>query len=417
MKHRLLPLLTILAGFLTVSFIPAADPAPPDKPVVKHGLGYKQLPPEKEKQLHDERFKEHGYRMAFLVKNATPPAEFDVKDMGWAGDIGDQAQCGSCYLCSTMKTATCAAVKAGLGKVDQFSLSWQYGMDCHDFGGCNGGNGTEVIDWMTKNGWPAEADPSQPASALYPSYSAQAGQCRLPANAKMFKPKNWLFITSDQGDHPATADEYKAALLTYGRVNVALDAGGQFSAYQSGVITQLGSSIDHEINVRGYSDAKQALLLENQWGNWGGAKSPGDGCAWLSYKAVSALQDPFCVVFDAPQPPPVPPGPGPNPPPPPPGPTPTPGQYYTKAVAADGSETFTPAAGVVIPADLAAQLKAWANGTGTPKPPPDKPKPDDRPMPKPEPEALVNPGFRYPVYAASGPWSYDRSFARYAPRP
>ncbi len=268
-----------------------------DKP--KYATGYKPLPPAKKAALHAERFRKHGYMMRDLVKSITPPAEFDLKDLGLVGDAGDQASCGSCYLYSTVKTATSSAVKAGYGKVDLFRLSFQFGMDSpRDFGGCNGGNGTEVIDWMTKNGWPAEADPSQDSAALYPSYEARSGRDRTPSGAKKFTPKSWAFVTSDQGDHPATVDEIKAALLTFGRVNIAIDAGGQFGNYQGGVITSMGNGIDHEINIRGWSDAKQALLLENQWKGWGGAKSAGDNCAWVSYKAVGSLQDPFTVFFD-----------------------------------------------------------------------------------------------------------------------
>ncbi len=383
----------IISSYSLCCAVAGVDPLPIDPPpAVHHPTGYKPLPPDVAKALHDAAFKRHAYKMAWLAKTVTPPAEFDCKDMGWIGNSGDQAQCGSCYLCSTVKTATAAAVKAGLGKVDQFSLSWQFGMDCHDFGGCNGGNGTEVIDWMVKNGWPAEADPNQSSSALYPSYVASVKQCRLPAGAKKFAPKDWLFITSDQSDKPATVAEYKAALITYGPVNVALDAGGQFSNYTSGVITSLGSSIDHEIEVVGYSDAKQAVLLENQWGQWGGAKTPGDDRAWLSYKAVGSLQDPFCVEFEAPQPPPVPP-PGPTPPVPP-GPTPPNGNLYTMTTDRMGVVTFTPAPGVLLPPDKVAELQKLLNAMNAPVTPPnpDKspaPTPPVKPMPKPEPEAVA----------------------------
>ncbi len=313
-----LPLLFSLVGL-----VPAQDkPAEKPKKAEEHAKGYVPPSPEKAKQLHAERRRLHGDMMARLVKSVTPPAEFDLKDLGLVGDAGDQGSCGSCYLYSTVKTATSSAVKAGYGKVDKFRLSPQFGMDSpRSFGGCDGGNGTEVIDWMCKHGWVAEADPSQDASALYPPYEARSGRDRTPSGAKKFTPKSWAFVTSDQGDHPATVEEMKAALLTFGRVNIAIDAGGQFGNYQSGVIDSLGRNIDHEINVRGWSDAKQAILLENQWAGWGGAKSPGDNCAWLSYKAVGSCQDPFTVFFET-----VGPGPGPTPPVPPvpPGPTPPP---------------------------------------------------------------------------------------------
>src|SRR5262249_15420886 len=88
-------------------------------------------------------------------------------------------------------------------------------------------------------------------------------------------------------------------------VNIAIDAGGQFGSYNGGVITSMGSSIDHEVNIRGWSDSKQALLCENQWAGWGGAQSPGDNCCWISDKALGALQDPFVVQFDGPSPQPL----------------------------------------------------------------------------------------------------------------
>ncbi len=300
--------------FLFPAFAPAAEPKP------KHGMGYKALPPAQRAALHADRAKAHGHRIAALASAATPPAEFDVKDMGWAGDPGDQADCGSCYLYSTCKTATGAFVKAGYGKIDLFRLSTQYGMDCPTpgkFGGCDGGNGTEVIDWMVKNGWLAEADPSQEAKALYPPYVAAVRTCRSPSGAKKYTPADWLFVTSDQGDHPATVAEIKAALMAYGR-------------------TKLGTAIDHEINVRGWSDAKQAFLLENQWKPWGGAKTAGDGCCWLAYSAVGQLQDPFVVSAAA-----LPPIPPPVPPTPPPGPGPLFTLTFNKAIAKGGLVWFT----------------------------------------------------------------------------
>ena len=319
--------LTLFTLFSLPAFAPtfAQDkPAPPAP--AKHATGYKPLTPAQRAAVHADRAKAVGRRMQAVVEASTPPAVFDAKDMGWTVPPGDQAQCGSCYLYSTVKTMSNAAVKAGLGKADTFRLATQYGMDSpRDFGGCNGGNGTEVIAWALKNGWVAEADPSQPASALYPPYEARSGRDRTPAGAKRFTPKNWFFITSDQSDRPATVDEYKAALLAYGTVNVAIDAGGQFGSYSGGVISSMGSSIDHEIQIRGWDDSKQALLFENQWAGWGGAKSPGDNCAWVSYKAVGAIQDPFVVVFDSPTPP-VPPVPPVPPAPPVPPVPPTPGQ-------------------------------------------------------------------------------------------
>src|ERR1041385_1337013 len=94
---RLLALLLLFVAPLA----PAADPP-------KHPTGYKPPTPEVRARLHAERAKLHGHRVADLAYAATPPAEWDSKDVGWAGDPGDQGSCGSCYLYSTVKTATTA---------------------------------------------------------------------------------------------------------------------------------------------------------------------------------------------------------------------------------------------------------------------------------------------------------------------
>ena len=165
--------LGVLAG-LPLNEVQAVQKADdPVAPKVVRKRGYKPPSAETKARHHRERFAAHGYRMRDRVAASTPPAEFDCKDQGWCGDPGDQAQCGSCYLYSTVKCATSSLVQGGAGKVDQFRLSFQFGMDCHDFGGCNGGNGTEVIDWMCKNGWPAESyiDAAGKPASDYPPYT------------------------------------------------------------------------------------------------------------------------------------------------------------------------------------------------------------------------------------------------------
>lgn len=219
--------------------------------------------------------------------------------------------CGSCYLVSTVRTATSVLVGLGYGKADNsFMLSAQYGMDSpRNFGGCNGGNGTEVIDWMCKNGWVAETYiDSAGVHNDYPPYEARSRSDRTKLGAKKWMVgADWGFVNAN--GRPTT-EEIKAALYNYGRLNVALDAGGQFSN-GTGTITSMGNSIDHEINVVAYDDAKGAFLLENQWStDWGV-----DGCRWVTYSAAKNIVDWFYVTAGPlPPPPPDPTPPGPIPP-------------------------------------------------------------------------------------------------------
>src|SRR5579863_7749142 len=64
-----------------------------DAPKPKQHKGYKPLTPERRKQLHVERRKEHGLRMERIMKAVTPPPSFDAMDQGWCCDPGDQANC------------------------------------------------------------------------------------------------------------------------------------------------------------------------------------------------------------------------------------------------------------------------------------------------------------------------------------
>lgn len=315
----------------------------PDVPKkeVEGGRGYKPLTPEKRRYFQELSHAKHGNRLAMMAQNQALPASFDARDKVPLA-IWNQADCGSCWLVSTVRTATCCLILNGYGKADSsFMLAAQYGMDRpHNFGGnpCNGGNGTEVIDWMVKNGWIAETyiDAQGVVHKDYPPYDAREGKDRTKAGAKVWmKGADWGFVNANG---KPTSAEIEAAIYNYGRLNISLDAGGQFSN-GTGTITSLGGNIDHEINMVAFDRNKAvvemigdpmgkfgipkqvatgAFLLENQWSDSWGTK----GCRWVTYAAAKQIVDIFYVTA-APLPtPPTPPDPL---PPDPPGPGPAPG--------------------------------------------------------------------------------------------
>lgn len=286
----------------TLNTILAKQEVPPVKDVVGKGRGYIPLTAEKRKEMQAKSNAAHGGRIAMLAKNLALPATFDCRDKGWLVTTGDQGQCGSCYLYSTIYgTLTASFIIAGYAKNDgSFLMAVQYGMDCHNFGGCNGGNGTEVIDWLCTNGWPAEKyiDAAGVSHNDYPRYSASSQACRKVAGAKLWKPATWGFVNANGNP---SIEEIKAAMYKYGPINIAIDAGGQFGN-GTGTITSLGNSIDHEINCVGWDDNKQAFLLWNQWStDWGTG-----GFRWCSYAASKHIVDWFWISVD-PLPPPPPP--------------------------------------------------------------------------------------------------------------
>ncbi len=256
--------------------------------------GYKPLAPEKRKYYQAVSQAKNGNRIQMAAVNLTFDAAYDVRKRSPL-PIWDQGPCGSCYEVSTVRTMTDAGVMAGLGKPDgSFMMSAQFGMDRpRNFGGCDGGNGTEVIDWCCKNGWIAEryVDAAGVAHNDYPAYQASSGNDRTKPGAKVWC-KDWTWGYVNANGNPTT-DEIKAALLLHGRLNVSLDAGGQFGGGNQ-TITSLGNSIDHEINLVAWDDNKDGgcFLLENQWGgSWGI-----NGCQWVTYKAAQNIVDLFYVV-------------------------------------------------------------------------------------------------------------------------
>lgn len=297
-------LFAILLGSLCGFLVPTEGPAQPE---VRRAKGYIPPNPALKAKLHELAFAKHGRRLERIAKFQTLPPAFDCRDKGWVLPVGDQGSCGSCYLYSTIYgTLTSAFVRAGYGKADgSFVMSPQYGMDCHNFGGCNGGNGTEVIAWIIQNGWYAESwvDLDGKAHKDYPGYTARSSSCRKVAGAKLWKPADWGFATGDQSNRTPTTEEIKTALFNFGPLNVSLDAGGQFGS-GSGTITSLGSNIDHEIEMVAYDDTKGAFLLKNQWTtDWGDG-----GYRWVTYAAAKQIVDIFWVSVTA-LPPPIPPTP------------------------------------------------------------------------------------------------------------
>lgn len=258
-----------------------------------YGRGHVPLTPTRRAELQALSRARHGDRVTRMAKFQALPASFDCR-IGVPLPIWDQGSCGSCYLVATVRTATCALIQSGFGKADNsFKLAAQYGMDRpRNFGGCGGGNGTEVIAWMIDHGWLAEiyTDLQGEVHRDYPAYEARSGSDRSrPGAMAWMKGATWGFVNND--GRP-TIDEIKAALVNYGRLNIAIDAGGQFGN-GTGTITSLGNSINHEINVSGYDDNKDggSFLLENQWNTgWGVG-----GSRWCTYKAAAHIVDWFWV--------------------------------------------------------------------------------------------------------------------------
>ncbi len=382
MKYRLL--LVVLVAFLaaalpllsqpappteqvtpyTVKFVDDAKPLPkPDDPVKsekpKFARGHVPLTPEQSKKMHAERKLALGNHVEKLPK-ATAPA-WDCRTLGMVLPGDDQGQCGDCFGVSTADAASMALIMAGIlpNDTSKGRLSSQYGLDNRSAfeGGCNGGNGTQVIDFMIKgSGWPLTSD--------YGPYTASPRQLKPLTGMKLYKPVQWGYCTPGQEGGVASVQDIKNCMVKYGVINVSFDASGCDSYSWPGVMKGRGGNVDHEVCCIGWDDSKNAFLGMNQWGDsWGGP----NGTFWIDYSSYSWGTDAFWVLGSN--------GPPPPPPPPPPGPGPTPGNVvklssgaYAITTDAAGVITFTPTIAVSKDTTLGDLLKSMNQPSPGPSP-------------------------------------------------
>lgn len=299
----------------------------------KYARGLKMPSDETLKKRHADAFKRHGHRMKALPE--ATPATFDIDALGWGTPILDQGNCGSCWCVSGIDTITCAYVKAGQVKGDgSFLVSPQYVMDCEDTGGCNGDDAPHVFEIAKAKGIPSEKD--------YGAYQARSSTCKFKSGTVRYAVKDYIFATSGQQYGFATTQEVKNAVVAYGMINTAIAANSDWDNLGAGGGLQyrkLGeNSIDHDVNVVGWDDAKQipgapapgAFKVKNQWGKGWGAK----GYLWVAYGSHAIGYEACAVYVNTPLPPP--PGPDPTPVPPTPDPTPVPpgpGGTFTGTIA------------------------------------------------------------------------------------
>ncbi len=300
MKRFLVPLLLLLpfAGF-------AQDPAPApiDPPVIVPGKGLK-LPDDLDEQIKASWLK-HGKRLQALPKATV--AKYDCCDLGIVPPIRNQGSCGSCWDVSACDVLTCSLIKAGWFKNDgSLTISDQYILDnCGPRnGGCNGDWSATVTTWALNHGIPTTQD--------YGPYKARSERCHSSGNLKLYKIDSQGYCASENGVAPTQS--IKDAIVAYGPVSAAVDAGGM-SNYRGGIIGGDGRNVDHAISIVGWDDNKGpgCWKVRNQWGaDWGE-----NGYCWIpygkwqiGYAALWVHATPVDPPPPVPPVPPVPPTPG-----------------------------------------------------------------------------------------------------------
>jgi len=216
-----------------------------------------------------------------VVRSVTEiPASFDWRDVAghsYIGPIRDQGSCGSCYA-----FGACAAAEGvynyAMGKYDDecLDLSEAFLAFCLDqyydgFDGCRGASyDYEELQALVDLGVCLEAS--------YPYSAVDEGCVDGSEDALRAKYAGWYRIPC--GDIMAI----KSALMTYGVLDVAVQATSAFVAYESGVFvdstTECGydpcyyAVTNHAVALVGWEDTSLDgdgyWILRNSWGSdWG----------------------------------------------------------------------------------------------------------------------------------------------------
>jgi len=179
----------------------------------------------------------------------------DWRTKGAVTPVKDQAQCGSCWACSTTGSVEGAnQIKSGQLQ----SVSEQQLVDCAGSAGnqgCNGGLMDDAFEYIIKNGGIG-------SEASYP-YTARDGKCKqVPSVATVSK-----YTDVKKNDETGLM-----SAVNIEPVSVAVDAES-WSSYRKGIMSgPCGKSLDHGVLAIGYgTDAGQDYwLVKNSWGtSWG----------------------------------------------------------------------------------------------------------------------------------------------------
>lgn len=232
---------------------------------VTYRIGLNKFSDLTEEELH---WYTHGYvgvpqqnitKKIFKPTNSIQHSEaIDWRESGIVPDVKDQGNCGSCWAFAAIGTIE---THYGLYKKKNVSLSEQQLLDCAtDNYGCSGGWVEKAYAYIIKNGIHSDQD--------YPYKTTQTA-CRYNPSKSIFKINDVAFIEEGNEEHLLKGVAEKGA------ISVAIDATGNFAAYQSGIYYNSNcstSKLTHAVIIVGYGqeNGKDYWLVRNSYSkSWG----------------------------------------------------------------------------------------------------------------------------------------------------
>jgi hypothetical protein len=207
-------------------------------------------------ELHKNRPPKNPAKVQKPLPTVALPDSFDWNDKGAISPVKDQQQCGSCWAFSATETTE------SYHFIDHGNLpilSPQQIVDCDtDSYGCNGGWTEHAFNYVISAG-------GLDTESSYP-YTAQDGTCNYQPSNSGASIKSWAYVTQSDDENAM-----QQSLYTTGPASVCVDASS-WSSYQGGVLTDCGDSVDHCVQLTGWStqSGTAAWNVRNSWNtNWG----------------------------------------------------------------------------------------------------------------------------------------------------
>lgn len=236
-----------------------------------HATGY--VPSPFTKALRANSKVKHGpslTRLATLTLPATYESPYQIPNQ-------NQGNCGSCWAVSGAIIVSMANVQAGNAKGDgSFVASADTVMWCYSTGGCNGDDASTVFRIAENDGLPINADVGE---------YKDTGRGPCNKTAKRYKIDDWGYADTN-GDGWSSYEEIKTCIFQYGGC-ICTNAAGALNDGEA-VSTSRTSRTDHQTIYVGWDDTKVgngykgALLMKNQWGDWGFKRNGQWGYCWLA---------------------------------------------------------------------------------------------------------------------------------------
>jgi len=234
-----------------------------------------------------KNYKAPAAKVDFSVKAksfAPDPTNWDWFNQGVCTPVYNQGQCGSCWAFSATETIESYFAIQG-GALTQ--LSMEQIVDCDTGGqdqGCEGGFPSGAYSYVQSAGG-IDSYSSYP----YTAENGQSGTCQFNSGNVVTNVASQAAVSGETGLYQQAS--------TAGPVSVCVDASS-WSAYQGGVLTSCGNSVDHCVQLTGYSGYGQSgsyWIVRNSWAaSWGE-----NGFIWIAIgQDLCSIGDYATIVAD-----------------------------------------------------------------------------------------------------------------------